>query len=71
MSDAAGEVAIPFAQPPKPVEPVAGAMDTPITPVRRDGVFGFSSSAASAGDRVSDSSSEMIVEAAMVTANWR
>ena len=34
-------------------------------------LFGFSSSAASAGDRVSDSSSEMIVEAAIVTANWR
>ncbi len=43
-----------------------------MTPVSaRWSLFGFSSSAASAGDRVSDRSSEMIVEAEMVTANWR
>ena len=33
--------------------------------------LGFSSSAASAGERVSDSSSEMTVALEMVTANWR
>ena len=40
-------------------------------PAEGSAAFGRSSSAASAGERVSDSSSEMIVADQMVTANWR
>ncbi|MCY1183340.1 hypothetical protein D9M73_239510 [compost metagenome] len=40
-------------------------------PPESAGACGFSSIAASAGDSVSDSSSEMIVAVEIVTANWR
>ena len=71
-----GEPAVAVGQPVEaPVEPVARDAQRPQSsagPHRASSVrCGFSSSAASAGDRVSETSVEITAAAAMVTANWR